>query len=90
MTLQGDAEAERYVAGLRAHDVDAIGATVSDDLRFVAATKTLDKPAFLSMVGALYAGFPDWSYDYDPPRLLGDGSIAVHSNTVVAFEAREN
>jgi len=56
---------QRYIDGLKAHDVDTIAGTVADDLAFVAATRTLDKPTFLSMLRALYTGFPDWNYDYD-------------------------
>jgi len=55
-----------YIHGLAAHDVERIADTVSDDLRFVAATRVLDKPQFLAMLRALYTGFPDWHYDHDP------------------------
>jgi predicted ester cyclase len=55
-----------YVEGLKAHDIDKIASTVSDDLAFIAATRTLDKPQFLAMLRALYTGFPDWNYDHDP------------------------
>jgi hypothetical protein len=66
----------RYIAGLRAHDVELIGTTVADDLVFISATRRLDKPQFLAMLRALYAGFPDWSYDYDGIE-LNDGIYAV-------------
>ena len=32
-----------YVEGLKAHDIDKIARTVSGDLAFIAATRTLDK-----------------------------------------------
>jgi len=61
-----------YIEGLKAHDVDKIGSTVSHDLAFIAATRTLDKPQFLAMLRALYSGFPDWHYDHDPVEHDGD------------------
>lgn len=67
----------RYVEGLRAHDVPGIGRTVSADLRFIGATRTLDKPAFLAFLTALYSGFPDWHYDYDQVEYI-DGRYAIH------------
>jgi len=60
---------QRYIDGLKARDVDTIAGTVADDVVFVAATRTLDKSTFLSMLRALYTGFPDWSYDYDGVEL---------------------
>jgi predicted ester cyclase len=61
-----------YIEGLKAHDVDKVAGTVSDDLAFIAATRTLDKAQFLAMLRALYTGFPDWHYDHDPVELHGD------------------
>jgi predicted ester cyclase len=65
-----------YMEGLKKHDVDGIGETVSDDLAFVTPTKTLTKDQFLQMLRALYGGFPDWHYQNDPPELRDD-MIAV-------------
>ncbi len=65
-----------YIDGLKAHDVNRIAATVSDDLAFVTPARTLNKEQFLAMLRALYAGFPDWSYDHDEPEVRGD-AIAV-------------
>ncbi len=62
----------RYMAGLATHDVDLVATTVSDSLVFVAATRTLSKTEFLAMLRALYAGFPNWHYEPDPPRQEGD------------------
>ena len=67
----------RYVAGLAAHDVAAVGATVGDDLAFVAVARTMERTQFLAFLTALYSGFPDWSYDHDAPQPAGDGSIRI-------------
>ena len=67
----------RYAAALPAHDVDAVAATVSDDLAFVSQGRTLDKPAFLSMLRALYAAFPDWSYEIHAIYELGPGEFSI-------------
>jgi predicted ester cyclase len=63
---------DTYIAGLKAHDVAQIATTVSEDLAFVSATRTLTKPQFLSMITALYTGFPDWHYDHDAPYWQDD------------------
>jgi SnoaL-like domain len=67
----------RYIEGLKSHDVDRIAGTVADDLAFVTPARTMSKPQFLAFLRALYAGFPDWRYDHDPPRPLADRGIAV-------------
>ncbi|MEO8629508.1 MAG: ester cyclase [Betaproteobacteria bacterium] len=61
-----------YMEGLRTHDVQKIAGTVSEDLAFVSATRTLTKAEFLKMITALYTGFPDWHYDCDPPHWQDD------------------
>jgi predicted ester cyclase len=61
-----------YIEGLKTHDVPRIGGTVSEDLAFVSANRTLSKPEFLKMLTALYTGFPDWNYDYDSVEVHGD------------------
>jgi predicted ester cyclase len=61
-----------YIEGLKAHDVRKIADTVSEDLAFISANRTLSKPDFLKMLNALYTGFPDWHYDYDGVELHGD------------------
>jgi hypothetical protein len=66
-----------YVEGLRAHDVPLIASTVADDLRFISATRILNKAQFLEMLTALYAGFPDWSYDYNEIEDRGQGNFAI-------------
>ena len=63
---------QAYIAGLKAHDVDRIAATVSDDLAFVTPARTLNKEQFLAMLRALYGGFPDWHYDHDELERRGD------------------
>jgi predicted ester cyclase len=61
-----------YVEGLEAHDVDKIAGTLADDIAFIGATRTLNKAQFLTMLRALYAGFPDWHYDHDPIEVHPD------------------
>ena len=61
-----------YIEGLKAHDVGKIADTVSEDLAFVSANRTLSKPEFLKMLNALYTGFPDWHYDHDAPQWQAD------------------
>jgi len=65
-----------YINGLKNHDIEGIGQTVSEDLAFITPNKTLDKPQFLQMLRALYAGFPDWRYEHDAPEVCPTG-IAV-------------
>jgi predicted ester cyclase len=62
----------RYVDGLKSHDLEKIASTVSDDLQFISATRTLSKREFLEMIAALYTGFPDWHYDQHPIEWHGD------------------
>jgi len=62
----------RYIEGLKTHDVEKIAGTVSDDLQFISATRTLGKPDFVRMISALYTGFPDWHYDHDPIEWHGE------------------
>jgi len=66
-----------YVAGLKAHDVAAIGISLAEEVRFVTAVKTMAKPAILEFLAALYAGFPDWSYDHDEPVRRDEGSYSI-------------
>jgi predicted ester cyclase len=61
-----------YIQGLAAHDIERVANTVANDLRFVAATRVLDKPQFLAMLRALYTGFPDWHYEHDPIEARSD------------------
>ena len=46
-----------YIDGLKAHDVSKVADTVSNDLAFISATRTLSKPEFLRMLAALYTGW---------------------------------
>jgi predicted ester cyclase len=66
-----------YVEGLRTHDVDKVASTVTDDLRFISATRIIDKQQFLAMLTALYAGFPDWTYKFDTIEDRGQGNYAI-------------
>jgi len=63
---------QEYMAGLKAHDVARIAATMSDDLVVISSGKTVAKADFLPFLHALYAGFPDWRYDHEPPGREGD------------------
>ncbi len=67
----------QYIAGLKAHDVEMIGSSLSSEVQFVTPVKTMDKPMVLDFLSALYRGFPDWHYDHDKPEQLEDGSFAV-------------
>lgn len=66
-----------YMRGLAQHDIALIGSTFADDIRFVTPTKTMVRHEILEFLSALYRGFPNWSYDHDPPLFCDDGSIAV-------------
>ena len=66
-----------YMRGLAEHDIPLIGSTFSDGVQFVTPAKTMVKHEILEFLSALYRGFPDWSYDHDPPSFCDDGSIAV-------------
>ena len=66
-----------YMAGLKAHDVAAIGASLAEEVGFVTPVKTMAKPAILEFLAALYAGFPDWHYDHDEPVRLEEGSYSI-------------
>ena len=65
------------MAGLKAHNVEMIGASLAEDVQFVTPAKTMDKPMILEFLAALYRGFPDWNYGHDKPELFEDGSFAV-------------
>lgn len=65
-----------YIDGLKRHAVALIADTVADDLVFVTPATRLNKLQFLEMLRALYAGFPDWHYEHEPPEWQ-DGFVAV-------------
>lgn len=66
-----------YVEGLKNRDVDKVASTVADDLHFISATRILDRQQFLGMLGALYAGFPDWTYEFSTIEDRGQGNYAI-------------
>jgi hypothetical protein len=68
---------ELYIEGLRSHDLGKIEASFAEDVRFVTPARTMGTDEILAFLAALYRGFPDWSYDHDPPVLTGDGAIGV-------------
>jgi len=53
-----------YVDGLRTHDIAKIAGTMAPELKFISATRILDREPALKMLTALYTGFPDWNYKY--------------------------
>jgi predicted ester cyclase len=67
---------QRYVDGLKTHDVEKVASTLSDELAFVAPNRTLNQTEFLNMLRALYTAFPDWHYVHADPEIRG-GVIAI-------------
>ena len=72
MTAAPPAVLQRYMDGLKAHDVPAILATSAEDIRFESMGRVLDRKQVGAMLTALYTGFPDWNYDHEPPVQEGD------------------
>jgi hypothetical protein len=66
-----------YMEGLRTHDTARIAGTFARELRFVTPVRSMDPTQTLAFLTALYAGFPDWHYENDPPVLQPDGSWGV-------------
>ena len=66
-----------YVDGLRTHDIQKIAGTAAEDLKFISATRILDKQQALKMLTALYTGFPDWNYAHDGIEDRGQGNYAI-------------
>ena len=40
----------QYMAGLKAHDVEMIGASLAEDVQFVTPAETMDKPMILEFL----------------------------------------
>ncbi|MGD8478008.1 MAG: ester cyclase, partial [Burkholderiales bacterium] len=68
---------DEYISGLINHDVAAVARTVAEDLLFISATRILGKPQFLDLLSALYAGFPDWIYEYTEIEDRGQQNYAI-------------
>lgn len=68
---------QQYMNGLATHDLEKIGGSFADGVQFVTPVRTMGHEAILAFLEALYRGFPDWSYDNDPPVLTEDGAIGV-------------
>ena len=66
-----------YMDGLRSHDIEKIGASFADEIHFITPTRTMARGEILAFLGALYRGFPNWSYDHDHPVRNEDGTIGV-------------
>lgn len=67
-----------YMEGLHTHDLQKIGDSFAETIRFVTPARTMEREDILAFLGALYRGFPNWSYDHDPPVLCEDGMIGVN------------
>jgi hypothetical protein len=61
-----------YMDGLREHDINKIRGSFAPELRFVTPLRSMDAEQTLRFLEALYAGFPDWHYNNDPPVLVSD------------------
>ena len=66
-----------YIDGLKTHDLSRISSSFAKDIVFVTPARTMEHDEILAFLAALYRGFPDWSYDHDPPEQQSDGSIGV-------------
>lgn len=77
MNRDAPAALTRYMEGLKTQDVGQIASTFADDIRFVTSSRTMGRDEIVAFLTALYSGFPDWSYEHELPRQLGDGSWAV-------------
>ena len=66
-----------YVDGLKTHDIQKIAGTMGAELKFISATRILDKEPALKMLTALYTGFPDWNYKYREIEDRGQGNYAI-------------
>ena len=66
-----------YVDGLRSHDIAKIAGTMAPELKFISATRILDKEPALIMLTALYTGFPDWNYKYREIEDRSQGNYAI-------------
>ena len=67
----------QYMAGLKEHDLENIGSSLSEGVQFITPVTTMGKSKVLKFLAALYVGFPDWHYSHSEPELLEDGSFAV-------------
>ena len=66
-----------YVDGLKTHDIPKIAGTMGAELKFISATRILDKEPALKMLTALYTGFPDWNYKCRGIEDRGQGNYAI-------------
>jgi hypothetical protein len=64
--------------GLKTHDIELIGSSFANDIRFVTPAKIMKKDQIFDFLSALYRGFPNWTYDHDEPLLFDDGTIGVN------------
>ena len=67
----------QYIAGLKEHDLENIGSSLSEGVQFITTVAKMGKSKVLKFLATLYVGFPDWRYSHSEPELLEDGSFAV-------------
>ena len=61
-----------YHAALSSHDMEGLAARITDDAVLVTPMGELPRTAFLATMQALFAGFPDFSFEHGPARVAGD------------------
>ena len=66
----------QYMAGLKEHDLENIGSSLSEGVQFITSVAKMGKSKVLKLLAALYVGFSDWHYSHSVPELLEDGSFA--------------
>ena len=67
----------RYMDGLKARDLEMIGSSLSESVRFVTPFRTMGKAYDSRFSICALSWFSDWNYDHDQAELLEDGSFAV-------------
>lgn len=68
---------ELYMDGLKSHDIEKIAASFAPQIQFVTPAKSMGHDDILAFLSALYRGFPDWSYQHEPPVRRENGTIGV-------------
>lgn len=68
---------ELYMDGLKSQDIEKIAASFAPQIQFVTPAKSMGHDDILTFLSALYRGFPDWSYQHEPPVRRKDGAIGV-------------
>jgi predicted ester cyclase len=63
---------DMYHAALSSQDLERLASRTTEDVVLVTPMGELPKAAFLATMQALFAGFPDFSFDHGPARVAGD------------------